>query len=60
MGKNGRQYKGAVKAYRLDLFAKQAQKVADHNAKPGVSYTMKLDKFADWTQEEFDDMLTLR
>jgi Cathepsin propeptide inhibitor domain (I29) len=42
----------AEKAQRLQIFSENLKLIEDHNKK-NLSYTMKLNKFADLTSEEF-------
>ena len=42
--------------FRLNTFAKNYQKVQDHNSK-GKSYTLGINHMSDWTEEEFKMIL---
>lgn len=46
--------------YRKGIFAANLKKVESHNAQKGVSYTMKLNDFADLTEQEFRAKLTFK
>ena len=39
---------------RREIFAQQAQEIAELNARNGASYTVGLNKFSDLTREEFE------
>lgn len=53
MTKYGRTYRNKKeKAMRYELFKRTAQETDEHNARPGVLYTLGTNKFADRTEEE--------
>merc|ERR1712055_338925 len=39
--------------HRMKIFQSNLKKIADHNATPGVTWTMAVNQFADLTEEEF-------
>jgi hypothetical protein len=43
--------------FRLKNFAKNYQKVMDHNSKSGKSYSLGINHMSDWTEEEFNMIL---
>jgi cathepsin F len=43
--------------YRADLFRKNLDKINSHNLRNDATYTLKVNKFADWTKEEFKKTL---
>ena len=42
---------------RMEVFKATMRKVQEHNAKEGSSYTLGINKYADWTQEERQSIL---
>eukprot|EP00090_Calanus_glacialis_P045616 TRINITY_DN8578_c0_g1_i1.p1 TRINITY_DN8578_c0_g1~~TRINITY_DN8578_c0_g1_i1.p1 ORF type:complete len:368 (-),score=92.53 TRINITY_DN8578_c0_g1_i1:78-1181(-) len=38
---------------RLEIFSANLKKIEEHNATPGMTWTMKINEFADLTEEEF-------
>lgn len=43
--------------YRQRIFDENRAKVQRHNARNGASYTLALNKFSDYTDEEFEKLL---
>lgn len=45
--------------FRRDIFLQSLKKVEEHNAK-GLSWTYAINKFSDWTEEEYQRLLGLK
>lgn len=45
---------------RYDVFKKNLEYIISHNAKPNITHTLAINKFADFTAEEFSSQLTLK
>ena len=43
--------------FRIEVFAKTLDMIEEHNAKNGGSLQMGLNKFSDWTENEFQMLL---
>jgi cathepsin L len=59
-GNFSKQYKVHEEQARFQIFQKNLRKIEEHNAKyenGEETYYMKVNDFADWTQEEFSNML---
>ncbi|XP_056633311.1 uncharacterized protein LOC130442924 [Diorhabda sublineata] len=55
-----RQYEPHEENVRFEIFQNNLRKIEEHNAKYDkgeVSYYMRVNKFADWTKEEFNQLL---
>jgi len=51
---HGKKYSSPVEeAHREKVFGANLKKIEDHNATPGVTWTMVVNQFADLTEEEF-------
>jgi len=46
--------------FRLDLFRSTLSKIRQENSKNGNTFTLAINKFADWTPQEFKRMLSLK
>jgi len=44
-------------ALRMEIFQTNLKKIEEHNATPGVTWTMKINEFADLTEEEFKETM---
>lgn len=46
--------------FRKQQFQKALDKVADHNSQNGATYTLGINEFADWTEQEWKRVLGYR
>jgi len=44
-------------SHRMEIFKTNLKKIEDHNATPGVTWTMAVNEFADLTEEEFKEKM---
>jgi len=44
---------GEEESLRFEIFSANLKKIEEHNATPGMTWTMKVNEFADLTEEEF-------